>query len=121
MVDMSTTLGARRLANPLMTASGCAANGQELHRFFDVSELGAFVTKSVMSEPRSGRGTPRMAETPDARMFDVVTVSAGARPEEFVEAAKAASSVDTLTAFLDDVRKRFGSTAAAPSAESPRS
>ena len=47
-----------------MTASGCAANGRELHRFFDVAELGAFVTKSVMADPRSGRGTPRMAETP---------------------------------------------------------
>ena len=46
-----------------MTASGCAANGQELHRFFPVAELGAFVTKSVMAQPRSGRGTPRMAET----------------------------------------------------------
>ena len=34
-----------------MTASGCAANGKELHRFFDVSELGAFVTKSVMADP----------------------------------------------------------------------
>lgn len=71
MVDMSTTLGARRLANPLMTASGCAANGQELHRFFDVAELGAFVTKSVMSEPRSGRGTPRMAETPSGMLNSI--------------------------------------------------
>jgi dihydroorotate dehydrogenase (NAD+) catalytic subunit len=63
MVDMSVSLAGSRLPNPLMTASGCAANGKELHRFFDVSTLGAFVTKSVMAAPRSGRGTPRMAET----------------------------------------------------------
>ena len=63
MADMGTTLGPLTLPNPVMTASGCAANGQELHRFFPVSELGAFVTKTVMAEPRSGRGTPRMAET----------------------------------------------------------
>ncbi len=63
MVDMTTTLGPVTLPNPVMTASGCAANGQELHRFFPVSELGAFVTKTVMAAPRSGRGTPRMAET----------------------------------------------------------
>jgi dihydroorotate dehydrogenase (NAD+) catalytic subunit len=63
MVDMSTTLGPMALPNPVMTASGCAANGRELHRFFPVSELGAFVTKTVMAQPRSGRGTPRMAET----------------------------------------------------------
>ena len=36
-VDMSVTLAASTLPNPLMTASGCAANGKELHRFFDVS------------------------------------------------------------------------------------
>jgi dihydroorotate dehydrogenase (NAD+) catalytic subunit len=63
MVDMTTALGPMVLPNPVMTASGCAANGQELHRFFPVSELGAFVTKTVMARPRSGRGTPRMAET----------------------------------------------------------
>ena len=63
MVDMSVSLGEVDLPNPVMTASGCAANGKELHRFFDVSTLGAFVTKSVMAGARSGRGTPRMAET----------------------------------------------------------
>ena len=62
-VDLSVTLSGRTLPNPVMTASGCAANGRELHRFFDVSTLGAFVTKTVMMDPRSGRGTPRMAET----------------------------------------------------------
>lgn len=63
MVDLSVDLAGVRLPNPLMTASGCAANGKELHRFFDITELGAFVTKSVMVDPRAGRGTPRMAET----------------------------------------------------------
>jgi dihydroorotate dehydrogenase (NAD+) catalytic subunit len=63
MVDLSVDLAGMRLPNPLMTASGCAANGKELHRFFDITELGAFVTKSVMADPRAGRGTPRMAET----------------------------------------------------------
>ena len=62
-VDLRPVGSPSILPNPLMTASGCAANGPELHRFFDVRELGAFVTKSVMREPRSGRGTPRMAET----------------------------------------------------------
>ncbi|MEW1953777.1 dihydroorotate dehydrogenase [Terrabacter sp. NPDC080008] len=71
-VDMSVDLGGgRRLPNPLMTASGCAANGKELHRFFDVGDLGAFVTKSVMADPRSGRGTPRMAETPSGMLNSI--------------------------------------------------
>jgi len=71
MVDMGVDLGPTRLPNPVMTASGCAANGKELHRFFDVARLGAFVTKSVMSQPRSGRGTPRMAETPSGMLNSI--------------------------------------------------
>ena len=63
MVDMSTALAGTTLPNPVMTASGCAANGKELDRFFPVTDLGAFVTKTVMRSPRSGRPTPRMAET----------------------------------------------------------
>jgi dihydroorotate dehydrogenase (NAD+) catalytic subunit len=70
-VDMAVALGSMRLPNPLMTASGCAANGKELSRFFDVAELGAFVTKSVMADPRSGRGTPRMAETPSGMLNSI--------------------------------------------------
>ena len=70
-IDLAVELGGRTLPNPLMTASGCAANGRELHRFFDVAELGAFVTKSVMAGPRSGRGTPRMAETPSGMLNSI--------------------------------------------------
>ncbi|NHA69653.1 dihydroorotate dehydrogenase [Phycicoccus flavus] len=71
MADMTTALGATRLPNPVMTASGCAANGKELHRFFPVSDLGAFTTKTVMRDPRSGRPTPRMAET-DSGMLNSI-------------------------------------------------
>lgn len=49
--------------NPIFTASGCAASGRELSQFFPLSELGAVVTKSIMLKARTGRATPRMAET----------------------------------------------------------
>ncbi len=78
-VDLSTDLGGIRLPNPVMTASGCAANGKELHRFFDVAALGAFVTKTVMLEPRSGRGTPRMAETPSGMLNSIGLQGPGIR------------------------------------------
>lgn len=71
LVDLSTDLGGLRLPNPLMTASGCAAAGRELHQFFDVAELGAVVTKSVMRGVRSGRPTPRMAETPSGMLNSI--------------------------------------------------
>jgi dihydroorotate dehydrogenase (NAD+) catalytic subunit len=70
-VDLSVDLAGARLPSPMMTASGCAANGRELARFFDLTELGAFVTKSVMADPRSGRGTPRMAETPSGMLNSI--------------------------------------------------
>ena len=62
-VDMAVDLAGVRLPNPMMTASGCAASGREMHRFIDVAELGAFVTPSVKLAPVGGRGSPRMAET----------------------------------------------------------
>lgn len=70
-MDLSTRLAGATLANPVLTASGCAAAGRELARFFDVGALGAFVTKSVMAGPRSGRPTPRMAETPSGMLNSI--------------------------------------------------
>lgn len=66
--DFRTTLGSAHLPNPILTASGCAANGKELSAFFPLGEIGAVVTKSVMNHPRSGRATPRMAETPSGML-----------------------------------------------------
>ena len=71
MADLTTTLGSLILPNPVLTASGCAASGQELHQFFDVATLGAVVTKSIMTQPRSGRPTPRMAETPSGMLNSI--------------------------------------------------
>src|SRR3954451_21816632 len=82
-VDLSTVLADAHLDNPLMTASGCAAAGRELHQFFDVAELGAVVTKSVMLQPRSGRATPRMAET-DSGMLNSIGLQ-GPGIDAFVE------------------------------------
>lgn len=62
-IDMSTTLGNAWFPSPIFTASGCASSGKELAQFFPLREIGAVVTKSVMTKPRYGRPTPRMAET----------------------------------------------------------
>ena len=70
-VDMGTDLAGVALPNPVLTASGCAAAGRELAQFFDVTDLGAVVTKSIMTEPRSGRPTPRMAETPSGMLNSI--------------------------------------------------
>jgi dihydroorotate dehydrogenase (NAD+) catalytic subunit len=70
-VELSTTIAGLRLINPVMTASGCAAAGRELAAFLDVAARGASVTKSVLREPRSGRPTPRMAETPSGMLNSI--------------------------------------------------
>ena len=62
-LDFSTKIGSKRFSNPIFTASGCASSGKELAQFFPLNRIGAVVTKSVMSKPRHGRPTPRMAET----------------------------------------------------------
>jgi dihydroorotate dehydrogenase (NAD+) catalytic subunit len=55
MPELSTSLGRLALPNPILTASGCAGYGRELHQFFDIADLGAVVTKSIQLRPRSGR------------------------------------------------------------------
>lgn len=70
-VDMSTSLGNVAIPAPILTASGCAGTGAELAPFMDLSQLGAIVTKSVMLKPRSGRATPRMAETPSGMLNSI--------------------------------------------------
>ena len=71
MANLLTRLATVSLPNPVLTASGCAAAGRELGQFFDVAELGAVVTKSIMTAPRSGRPTPRMAETPSGMLNSI--------------------------------------------------
>jgi dihydroorotate dehydrogenase (NAD+) catalytic subunit len=63
-VDMSVELAGFSAPDPVFTASGCAAAGRELAAFNDLTAIGGVVTKSIQLAPRSGRPTPRMAETP---------------------------------------------------------
>jgi len=62
-VDFSTTIANAWFPSPIFTASGCASSGRELAQFFPLHDIGGVVTKSVMNKVRTGRPTPRMAET----------------------------------------------------------
>ncbi len=70
-VDMSTALGSATIPSPVLTASGCSAFGRELEPFVDLAAIGAVVTKSVQLRARSGRPTPRMAETPSGMLNSI--------------------------------------------------
>jgi dihydroorotate dehydrogenase (NAD+) catalytic subunit len=70
-LDFSTTIGNAWFPAPIFTASGCASSGRELAQFFPLKDMGGVVTKSVMSKPRPGRPTPRMAETPSGMLNSI--------------------------------------------------
>ena len=70
-IDFSTTIANTWFPAPTFTASGCASSGRELAQFFPLREMGGIVTKSVMSKPRPGRPTPRMAETPSGMLNSI--------------------------------------------------
>ena len=69
--SFAADLAGAKLPNPILTASGCAGSGKELSQFFPLSEIGAVVTKSIMIKPRSGRATPRRAETPSGMLNSI--------------------------------------------------
>jgi dihydroorotate dehydrogenase (NAD+) catalytic subunit len=71
MTDPRVSLGGVDFAGPAFTASGCAAAGKELATFFDLTQIGGVVTKSIMMRPRSGRPTPRMVETPSGMLNSI--------------------------------------------------
>lgn len=51
------------LKNPVLSASGTFAYGEEFSRLFDLSLLGGIVTKGLSLFPREGNPTPRVCET----------------------------------------------------------
>jgi dihydroorotate dehydrogenase (NAD+) catalytic subunit len=52
------------LRNPVIPASGCFGYGLEYSGIVDVQRLGAFVSKGITPEARSGNPMPRITETP---------------------------------------------------------
>ncbi|MGI8645764.1 MAG: nitronate monooxygenase [Nocardioides sp.] len=61
---MSVTLAGLTLASPVLVASGCGGTGRELGAYVDLRRLGAFVTRSITLDARSGGAMPRIVETP---------------------------------------------------------
>lgn len=64
MPDLSVELFGVRFKNPVWVASGTFGYGVEALELFDVSKLGAVVTKGISLRPREGNAPERIAETP---------------------------------------------------------
>ena len=60
-VKLHTKLGKLTLKNPIIVASGTFSH--EYKKYFDISKLGAIVTKTITPEPKMGNPPPRLYET----------------------------------------------------------
>lgn len=67
-INLSVEIAGIRFKNPVMGASGTFGSGKEFNEFYDISDLGAVVTKGVSNVPWSGNPTPRVCETPSGMM-----------------------------------------------------
>ena len=81
-VDLSVQVGALRLRNPVIAASGTFGYGAEFAHLVDLGNLGGFVTKGLSLEPIEGAPAPRLCETASGMLNAVGLQNVGVR--EFV-------------------------------------
>ena len=62
--NLKVNIGKLELKNPVMVASGTFGYGEEFAELYDISKLGAVVTKGISLKPREGNPMPRIIETP---------------------------------------------------------
>ena len=124
MVQTAVQIGALRLKNPVLTASGTFGYGLEFADFIDLNLLGGFVVKGTTLMPRQGNDYPRMAETtggmlncvglqnkgvdyfaehiyPQIKDIDaaaIVNVS-GSSPEDYAACAEKVAALDRIPAI----------------------
>ena len=73
MSVLNTTVGKVSLKNPVLLASGtCGIAGREFTPYFNLSELGGIVTKSLSIKPRDGNPTPRVVEISGCGMLNSI-------------------------------------------------
>jgi dihydroorotate dehydrogenase (NAD+) catalytic subunit len=78
-VDLSVHIGALRLRNPILAASGTFGYGLEFAHLVDLNRLGGFVTKGLSKEPIEGAPAPRLHPTPSGLLNAVGLQNVGVR------------------------------------------
>jgi dihydroorotate dehydrogenase (NAD+) catalytic subunit len=78
-VDLSVNVGALRLANPIIAASGTFGHGSEFAHLVDLNRLGGIVVKGLSLEPMAGAPAPRLCETPSGMLNAVGLQNIGVR------------------------------------------
>jgi dihydroorotate dehydrogenase (NAD+) catalytic subunit len=78
-VDLSVNVGALRLCNPILAASGTFGYGVEFAHLVDLNRLGGIVVKGLSIEPMAGAPAPRVCETPSGMLNAVGLQNVGVR------------------------------------------
>lgn len=78
-VDLSVQIGALRLRNPILPASGTFGYGLEFAHLVNLNRLGGFVTKGLSREPIEGAPAPRLCPTPSGMLNAVGLQNVGVR------------------------------------------
>ncbi len=78
-VNLSVNVGALRLSNPILAASGTFGYGVEFAHLVDLNRLGGIVVKGLSLEPIAGAPAPRLCETPSGMMNAVGLQNIGVR------------------------------------------
>jgi dihydroorotate dehydrogenase (NAD+) catalytic subunit len=78
-VDLSVQVGALRLRNPILAASGTFGYGIEFAHLVDLNLLGGFVVKGLSREPIEGAPPPRIVETPSGMLNAIGLQNIGVR------------------------------------------
>lgn len=123
-VDLGVTIGALRLANPIVAASGTFGYGVEFAHLVDLNRLGGVVVKGLSAQPMDGAPPPRLCETPSGMLNAVGLQNIGVRafvaeklpllrgyrthivanvfghaPEEYVEVIRVLEDAEGLAAY----------------------
>ena len=72
-------IGAVRLRNPILAASGTFGYGLEFAHLVDLNRLGGLVVKGLSPEPMDGAPAPRLCETPSGMLNAVGLQNIGVR------------------------------------------
>jgi dihydroorotate dehydrogenase (NAD+) catalytic subunit len=78
-VDLTVQVGAVRLRNPILAASGTFGYGLEFAHLVDLNRLGGIVVKGLSREPMEGAPAPRICETPSGMLNAVGLQNIGVR------------------------------------------
>lgn len=81
--DLTVDIGALRLQNPVMTASGTFGYAKEFQELVALDRLGAIIVKGLSLAPSKGNRPPRIVETPCGMLNAIGLENVGL--EKFIE------------------------------------